>query len=216
MLLAAALLVSVPVFAQAPLVRLCPWLSLVLTVPWLWVSLRLRGNPRYADWGDLLVGFTWTWLAGSIYWGWFRWEPVVHLPIEAIGLPFVCLALNRSSPATPPQEHRQPWKVGHWFYLGSLLGTALTDFYFYLVDLMPHWRQLMRIDPQFSQVVFQDALSRMHTPWGGFCAGTLLAMLLVLGGLSLRSRQLHFWAFGGAVLSTILVDGLFWFAATLA
>jgi len=32
---AASFLVSVPVFIQAPLVRLLPWMSLVLTVGWL-------------------------------------------------------------------------------------------------------------------------------------------------------------------------------------
>ncbi|HEY9657520.1 MAG TPA: DUF3120 domain-containing protein, partial [Allocoleopsis sp.] len=39
---AAAFLVSVPVFIQAPLVRSLPWVSLGMTVGWLWLSLRLR------------------------------------------------------------------------------------------------------------------------------------------------------------------------------
>jgi hypothetical protein len=44
----------------------------------------------------------------------------------------------------------------------------------------------------------------------------LVAALLSVGIWPLRHRQLHWWAFGGAVLSTLLVDGLFWIAATNA
>lgn len=202
---AAALLVSIPVFAQAPLVRLFPWLSLVLTLPWLGISLKLRSHPTLHTWGDLLLGFTWTWLAGSVYWGWLRWEPLLHLPVEAIGLPFVLWGLAR-----------QRDRIGNWFYLGSLFGTAITDSYFYLVGLIPHWRQLMIVEPDAIPDIFVKALHQMQTFWGTGCAIALVGILLCVGGLSLRSPQLHRWAFGGAVLSTILVDGLFWFAATLA
>src|SRR6476469_6893616 len=152
MLVAAVFLVSVPVFVQAPLVRWFPELSLLLTGGWLGLSLILMARDRTQLWGDLLFGFTWSWLAGSIYWGWFRWEPLLHLPIEAIGLPVAIWCLVR-----------QWGKVGNFFYLGSLFGTVVTDLYFYIVDLIPHW-----------------------------------------------------WAFGGAVLSTILVDGLFWLVASAA
>ena len=61
--------------------------------------------------------------------------------------------------------------------------------------------------------VFQDALALMQTPWGQGCAIILLLMLVVVGTLPLRFQPLHAWAFSGAVLSTILVDGLFWFGA---
>jgi hypothetical protein len=156
-------------------------------------------------WGELLLGFTWTWLAGSIYWGWLRWEPLLHLPVEAIGLPFVGLALVQR------QE-----KVGNWFYLGSLLGTAITDIYFYLVNLIPHWRQIMQVELDAAHPILEDALNRIQTPWGVGCAVVLISVLLCGGILPLKSRQLHWWAFSGAVLSTILVDGLFWVAASLA
>ncbi len=204
---ASAFLISVPVFIQAPMVRALPWVSLALTLGWLWVSQELRARPRTFIWGDLLLGFTWTWLAGSIYWGWLRWEPLVHLPVEAIPLPFVLWSLVRS--VQKPQ-------VGHWFYLGSLFGTAVTDLYFYLVDLIPYWRQLMRVEPSLSQPILQNAVLQMQTPWGGGCALVLLLVLVLVGVLPLRDNRLHRWAFGGAVLSTILVDGLFWLVATLA
>lgn len=204
-LAAAIILVSVPVFFQAPLVKVWPGLSLVLTAAWLSVALWLRSRPGMQIWGDLLVGFSWTWLAGSIYWGWFRWEPYYHLPLEAIGLPLVLILMRRG------------WgTVGNWFYLGSLFGTVLTDVYFYIVGLIPHWRQLMQIEPSQAASVLHAALEEMQTPLGYSAAAVIVLVLLTVGGLPLRSRALHWWAFGGAVLSTLLVDGLFWFAATTA
>lgn len=216
---AAAFLVSVPVFIEAPLVRLFPWISLGLTGVWLWLSLRLRSQATTHLWGDLLLGFTWTWLAGSVYWGWFRWEPFLHLPIEAMALPFALAGLRLG----PTRMGR--WfclgplfsgKIGNWFYLGSLFGTVVTDIYFYVVDLIPHWRKLMQVAPEAVQPIFQNALAQIQTPWGVAWAIGLASLLLLVGSLPLRSADLHRWAFGGAVLSTIVVDGLFWLAATAA
>ncbi|MEB3336051.1 MAG: DUF3120 domain-containing protein, partial [Leptolyngbyaceae bacterium] len=148
-------MVSVPVFIQAPLVRLLPGLSLGLTVALVGLSLTLLSRPGSQLWGDLLIGFTWSWFAGSIFWGWLRWEPILHIPVEAIGLPFVIWCFIRG------------WaKVGNFFYLGSLLGTALTDLYFYLVDLIPHWRQLMYAEPELALPIFQSAIAQVKTPWG--------------------------------------------------
>jgi hypothetical protein len=204
MFAAAAFLVSVPVFVQAPLVRLFPWLSLLSTAIWVGLSLRLQRHPGLSHWGDLLMGFSWTWLAGALYWGWFRWEPLIHLPIEAIGLPFAVTELLKGRN-----------KVGNWFYLGSLFGTIMTDVYFYLVNLIPHWRQLMQVEPSLAQVVLHSAINQIQTPWGIGCAFGLIGMLLLVGLVPLRSNQLHWWTFGGAVLSTVLVDGLFWLGATV-
>lgn len=205
MLAAAVFLISVPIFVQAPLVRALPWLGLASTAGWLGVSGWLWMRPQTRLWGDLLFGFSWTWFTGSIYWGWFRWEPFLHLPIEAIGLPFAVFCLLR-----------QQGKVGNWFYLGSLFGTVLTDLYFYLMNLIPYWRQLMQVEPGLAKPILQAAVSEMQTPRGLGFAAIMVTILLVVGLLPLRSSQLHWWAFGGAVLSTLLVDGLFWLAATTA
>ncbi|WP_017717080.1 DUF3120 domain-containing protein [Kamptonema formosum] len=201
-LAASVFLVSVPVFFQAPLVRQLPWLSLALTAGWVWLSFWLQSRSKTQVWGDLLLGFTGSWLAGSIYWGWLRIEPVLHLPVEAICLPVALWCAMR-----------RRWQVGAWFYIGSLFGTAITDLYFYLVDLIPHWRKIMEVDPALALPVFQSATRLVGTPWGISWAAVLLAVLLSAGLVPLKSKQLHWWAFGGAVLSTILVDGLFWIAA---
>ncbi|MBW4632337.1 MAG: DUF3120 domain-containing protein [Iphinoe sp. HA4291-MV1] len=202
---AAVFLVSVPVFIEAPLVRSLPWLSLALTAGWVWLSFHFMSRDATYVWGDLLLGFSWSWLAGSIYWGWLRWEPLWHLPVESIGLPFALWCLSRN------------WgKIGNWFYLGSLLGTVLTDVYFYLVDLIPYWRQIMWVEST-SEVtpILQSAVAQVHTPWGQAWALVLAIVLLTVGILPLSWKQRHWYAFSGAVLSTILVDCLFLLAAVL-
>jgi hypothetical protein len=203
----AVVLVSGPVFLEAPLVRFLPWLSLALSPLLFWSGKRLLATPKHSLSGDLLIGFAWTWVSGSIYWGWFRWEPVLHLPIEAIGLPFALFCIARN------------WgKVGNFFYLGSLLGTALTDIYFYLTDLMPYWRGLMRVEESdLAAQLFHNALNQINTPWGVTWAALLAAFLLGISFMTLlATKETHWWAFGGAVFSTILVDSLFAVAALVA
>jgi hypothetical protein len=203
----AAFLVSVPVFIQAPLVRYYPEVSLGLTFFWVGLGVWLLKQEKISLWGDLLLGFSWSWLAGSLYWGWWRWEPLIHIPMEAIGLPFVLWGLYKGR-----------GKVGNLFYLGSLLGTAITDVYFYLTGLIPYWRQLMTVelDPNLVSPIFHNALAQIETPWGISWAIVLLNLLLAIGIYPLQKRVCHWWAFSGAVLSTILVDGLFWITASLA
>lgn len=202
---AASFLVSVPVFFQAPIVRLFPWLSLGLTFVWIVIGWLLYQRPQTRWWGDILLGFSWSWLAGSIYWGWLRWEPLIHIPVEAIGLPFALWCIWRG------------WGlVGNYFYLGSLLGTAITDLYFYLTGLIPHWRNLMTVEPALVSPIFHSALDQMQTLWGISWAIVLVNLLLAVSFWSLRKKQLYWWAFAGAVLSTILVDSLFWIAAYFA
>lgn len=201
---AAVFLVVVPVFFQAPLVRSLPWLSLTLTGTWLLAGISLASRVGTRSWGDLLTGFTWTWLAGSIYWGWFRTEPLLHLPIEAIGFPLVLVLLSQGK-----------GRLGSYFYFGSLLGTAITDLYMYWTDLLPMWRQVMIADPEWVPVLLQEAAKSLQNPTD-FSRGLLLAVgLLFLGLLPLQSKQSCWWAFSGAVLSTLIVDLLFFVSALL-
>lgn len=188
------------------MVRLWPWLSLLLTPLWVALAFSLMKKPQTHIWGDLLLGFSWSWLAGSIYWGWLRWEPFVHLPIEALGVPFALWGLSRR------------WGlVGNLFYLGSFVGTAITDIYFYLTGLIPYWRQVMIVDPAFAGTIFQKAIAQIQTVWGLSWAIVLVNILLGLGFWALRRmNKAHWGAFAGAILSTILVDFLFWIAALFA
>lgn len=202
---AASFLVSVPVFIQAPLVKELPLLSLAITLGWVWLGFRLLKRPTTEIWGDLLLGFSWSWLAGSIYWGWLRSEPFIHLPIEAMGMPFALWGLWRGR-----------GKIGNLFYLGSLLGTAITDLYFYITDLIPYWREVMAVEPELAKPILQNAIAQVQTTWGISWAVVLVTTLGVVGCWSLAKKELPWWAFSGAVLSTIFVDSLFWLAASMA
>ncbi len=193
--LASAFLVSVPVFIQAPLVRIVPWLSLLLTIPLVWLSLNWRKGEI---WGDLLFGFALTWLTGAIYWGWLRFNPALHIPVEALALPFAIWFSCKGKGL-----------IGNWFYFGSLLGTAITDLYFYLTGLIPYWREVMNIEPSLIQPLLQEAIAIVETPYGISLAIVLTNVLLGFSLYGLQKKQLHFLAFSGAVLSTILTDGLF-------
>lgn len=206
---ASVLLVTLPVFVQAPLVRQWPTFSLLTSLVWLGMGFYLRSQPRLQLWGDLLIGFTLAWFAGSIYWGWFRWEPLLHIPLEAIALPFAVWAWQASL-----------CRVGMGFYLGSLLGTAITDLYFYLVDLIPFWRSLLRVDQTQALTVLQAALAKVQTPWGSGWAAALIVALCMIGFMPLLPRntdhesRLYRWVFSGAVLGTLMVDSLFLLVAT--
>ncbi|WP_218080632.1 DUF3120 domain-containing protein [Anthocerotibacter panamensis] len=195
---ASAFLVSIPVFFQAPLVRTAPQLSLGLTLFWLGLSymLRLRSGTRL--WGSLLFGFTLSWWCGSLYWGWLRFDPVWHLPIEALGFPLALLALRH-------------FRAGAYFYAGSFVGTALTDLYIWSVDLTPWWVRMMRDEsPQNLSVVMNGALTQMHSLPGVLWAVAISGVLLVSGMIGLRKRNIYALTFAGAVLSTLFVDALFW------
>lgn len=204
-LAAAAFLVSVPVFIEAPLVRYYPILSVVMTLLWVSLGWILCQRSQSRIWGDLLLGFSWSWLAGAIYWGWFRWEPSIHLPIESIGVPFAIWALWRGV-----------GKIGALFYLGSLLGTAITDLYFYQVGLIDYWRQLMQVEPNLAMPILQQAIAQVRTPWGTAWAVVLVNLLCGVGIIRLGTKQLHWYAFSGAVLTTIVVDSLFLWVASHA
>lgn len=192
-------------FVEAPLVRHYPVVSVVSTIFWVSLGSILIQRPQSRIWGDLILGFSWSWLAGAIYWGWFRWDPAIHLPIEAIGVPVALWCLWRGI-----------GKIGNLFYLGSLLGTAITDLYFYQVGLTDHWKQIMQVEPALAMPILQQAISQVRTPWGMAWAVVLVNLLLGVGIMSLGQKQLHWYAFGGAVLTTIFVDSLFFWFASIA
>jgi len=197
----AAFLVSIPVFVQAPLVRIAPFWSLALTLGWLFLSYRLRTRPNTRLLGSLLFGFTLSWWCGGLYWGWLREDPLWHLPVEALGIPIAMLAY-------------QHFRVGSAFYLGSFVGTTLTDVYIWGTGLTPWWGRVMRDEsPENLQVVMDQALGQMHTLWGLFWGLGVGALLLIIGLWAMRSRTIHHWAFAGAVLSTLVVGGMFWASA---
>jgi hypothetical protein len=201
----AALLVALPVFVQAPWVREAPLGATLFTIPLLASGLLLqrRGQGIWSAIGALLVGFSGSWLGGSIFWGWFRDQPFWHLPIEAFALP---LALG---------GWRTPWRLGCGFYLGSLAGTACTDLVMALSGVIQRWPAVVNGSLEEAPLLLHQAgLSLLHP----------LPITLILSAAGLLSLAcVWLWRAGesqriaaAALATTLAVDGLFLAAALAA
>lgn len=204
--LIAALLVTVPVFVQAPWVRMAPMAAALFTLPLaaLGVVLEQRASGRLRSLGVLLVGFAGSWLGGSLFWGWCRLHPLWHLPIEAFALPIALAGL------------RSRWRLAAGFYLTSLLGTAATDAVMALSGVMAFWPSVLAAPATEAPALLQSAAAAVLRP--APLALTLLAASLL--------AQLSRWLWGRGALdekvwavtlvTTLAVDGLFLLAAGVA
>ncbi|MCP9809828.1 DUF3120 domain-containing protein [Cyanobium sp. HWJ4-Hawea] len=202
---ASGVLVTLPVFLQAPWVRIAPFSATLFTVPLVAIGLALahHPNPRMRDWGYLLVGFCGSWLGGCLFWGWCRLHPIWHLPLEAFVLPLALAGLGGR------------WRLACGFYLGSLIGTAATDGAIALTGVMPLWPQVLGASPSEAASFLQAAALQLLQPTG----------LLVVGAFALGLSQLCRWLGGlgevgritaAALATTLAVDGLFWLVALAA
>ena len=204
--LIAALLVAVPVFVQAPWVRVAPMAAALFTVPLagLGMGLEQSSQARLRSLGLVLVGFAGSWLGGSLFWGWCRLHPLWHLPIEAFALPIALAGLGSR------------WRLAAGFYLTSLLGTAATDAVMALSGVMAHWPRVLAASPSEAPALLQAAASVVLQP------GPLALMLL--SGTLLARLSARLWRQGGddervwaaTLATTLAVDGLFLMAAALA
>lgn len=196
--LLAALLVSLPVFLQAPLVRQQPALASIFTLLLLAIGILKRGT-----WGNLIVGFSGSWLAGCVFWGWLRLHPLWHLPVEAFALPIALAGLWG------------PWRQAGQFYLGALLGTACTDAAMALCGVMPLWPQVLEAEPAAAQQLLAEAAALVLQP------SHLLVVTIFAVGMLCFSRWLWLKGQGCRVVAaclatTLLVDGIFLFLALLS
>ena len=204
--LTGALLVALPVFLQAPWVRLAPFSAALFTAPLLLLALTLeaRRAPHWNSAGALLVGFSGSWLGGCLFWGWFRLHPLWHLPIEAFALPLALGGL------------RGRWQLAASFYLASLLGTACTDGVMAVTGVMGHWTSVLLAPLDQAPLLLQQAALGVLQP------APLGVTLLTAVGLTALCRR--FWRHpdpswrlaASAVATTLAVDGLFLAAALWA
>lgn len=207
----AAALVTLPVFLQAPWVRLHPFTATLFTIVLLTagVNLQLNSRGRRAEIGSLLVGFSGSWLAGCLFWGWLRAHPLLHLPIEAFALPLAITGLNSR------------WRLACGFYLASLLGTVCTDLMMLATGVMPFWPQVVSAPLHEAGLQLHDAAIQLLRPQSLTLLATAATGILITARL-LRQRSLEGTAgddllgMAAAVLTTTLwVDGLFLAAALL-
>jgi hypothetical protein len=203
--LAGALLVALPVFLQAPWVRLAPVTATLFTAALLTAGILLERQFRgwYREAGSLLVGFSGSWLAGCLFWGWCRLHPIWHLPIEAFALPLALAGL------------RSRWRLGCALYLGSLLGTAATDAAIAATGLMPLWPQVLAAAPADAALLLQQAGQRVLEP-------ACLALVITAAILLVQACRWLWWrgksarVASTALATTLAIDGLFLAAALLA
>ena len=196
---AGALLVALPVFLQAPWVRLAPFSAAVFTLPLVLVGVLLeqRRHPGCSTAGALLVGFSGSWLGGCLFWGWCRLHPLWHLPIEAFALPLALAGLKGR------------WRLAASFYLASLLGTACTDGVMAITGVMGPWREVL-LAPLDQAAL--DVLEPLPLAVVGLAACGLIGLCR------------HYWRHpdpawrlaASALATTLCVDGLFLAAALAA
>tara|TARA_B100002051_G_C16743311_1_gene645758 strand:+ start:5063 stop:5776 length:714 start_codon:yes stop_codon:yes gene_type:complete len=207
----ASVMVVLPVFVQAPWVRLHPFSAVLFTSVFLSLGLilHLGGTGRRAELGSLLVGFSGSWLAGCLFWGWLRAHPAIHLPIEAFALPLGLAGL------------RTRWHLAAGFYLASLLGTACTDLMMLISGVMPFWPLVVNAPIGESSLLLRSAAEQVLQPPVFALLGLATSLILVTANqLKSRARKAgtngECMSMAAAVLTTTLwVDGLFLLAALL-
>ena len=208
----ASMLVVLPVFVQAPWVREQPFTSCLFGFVLLAVGVITHSMAplKWKDFGALLVGFSGSWLAGSLFWGWLASHPLLHLPVEAFALPLAITGLQTR------------WRLGCAFYLASLVGTAFTDLAMALTGVMTLWPAVVGASTAEATVLLQDAAAFVLRPSSlltVMAAGVIILQLVQYcrhqSSLSLATDKA--WSVAAAVLfTTLLIDGLFLSLSLLA
>ena len=136
-------------------------------------------------------------------------HPVLHLPVEAVALPFAMLGLNTK------------WRIGAAFYLACLLGTAFTDVMMVFTGVMHQWPLVVNSSIQdASQILNLTSLNLLNLPSVLLMISAGVFILFISDqmrkrGNLINSLQGGAWLVASAALTTTLwVDGLF-FLTTL-
>ena len=90
--------VILPIFVQAPWVRLEPISALCFTFVIILVAIVLnqKGSNKWFIVSSLLLGISGSWLGGCLFWGWLSPFPILHIPVEAVVLPLALIGLGTS------------------------------------------------------------------------------------------------------------------------
>ncbi len=203
-------MVVLPVFVQAPWVHVYPFSAFLFSfiIFFLGFYLLKFSSSKWTSVGSLLLGVSWSWLGGCLFWGWLRAHPVWHLPVESIALPIALSLLNTR------------WKIGASFYLASLLGTGLTDLMIVLTGVMKSWPEVVEAPFSKASEILSYTAANLLTPISLISiAIAALLIIWIANWMTKQSRsQIDYsdaWLVSSAALTTTLwVDGLF-FATTL-
>ena len=203
--------VILPIFIQAPWVRLEPISALCFTFVILLGAffLNQKGRDKWFIVSSLLLGVSGSWLGGCLFWGWLSPFPILHIPVEAVVLPLALFGLGTN------------WKIGSSFYISSLFGTAVTDITIFSIGIMDQWREVITADAETAPLILQNTSENLiHIK--------SLSIIVFVGLiLWLISKEIFDFATintssGKALLvstyviqTTLIVDGIFIFLAIL-
>ena len=137
--------VILPIFLQAPWVRIEPVSALCFTFVILFAAFILsrKQSNKWFIVGSLLLGVSGSWLGGCLFWGWLSPYPILHIPVEAVVLPLALIGLGTK------------WKIGSSFYIASLFGTAVTDITIFLIGIMDQWKEVITADSETAPLILQ-------------------------------------------------------------
>ena len=203
--------VILPIFVQAPWVRLEPISALCFTFVILlgaFLLYKKQSNKWYIV-SSLLLGVSGSWLGGCLFWGWLSPFPILHIPVEAVVLPLALIGLGTN------------WRIGSSFYISSLFGTAVTDMTIFLIGIMDQWKQVITADSENAPLILQKTSENLIQ------IKSLSIIFIVALILWFISKEIFDSATinttnGKALLvssyviqTTLIVDGIFVFLAVL-
>jgi len=206
-----SLFVILPIFIQAPWVRLNPISALCFTFIILLGAyvLHKKLSKKWYIVSSLLIGVSGSWLGGCLFWGWLSPFPILHIPVEAVVLPLALVGLGTN------------WKIGSSFYISSLFGTAVTDMTIFLIGIMDQWREVITADSESASLILQktsENLIQIKSLSIIFFVGLVLwfiskeifdsATINTTNGIALLVSSY-------VIQTTLIVDGIFIFLAIL-
>ena len=203
--------VILPIFVQAPWVRLQPVSALCFTFVILlaaFILSRKQSNQWFIV-GSLLLGVSGSWLGGCLFWGWLSPYPILHIPVEAVVLPLALIGLGTK------------WKIGSSFYIASLFGTAVTDITIFLIGIMDQWKEVITADSDTAPLIFQKTSENL-IQIKSLSIIIFVAVILWFISKEILNSAIINSTNGKALLvssyviqTTLIVDGIFVFLAIL-
>ena len=204
-------LVILPIFIQAPWVRLEPISALCFTFVILFGSfvLKKKSSDKWFIVSSLLLGVSGSWLGGCLFWGWLSPFPILHIPVEAVVLPLALIGLGTN------------WKIGSSFYISSLFGTAVTDITIFLIGIMDQWREVITADSENAPLILQKTSENL-IQIKSISIIIFVALILwfiskeIFDNASINSTNGKALLVSSYVIqTTLIVDGIFIFLAIL-
>ena len=209
--LLSSFLVILPIFVQAPWVRLEPVSARCFTfvsISGAFLLYKKRSNKWFIV-SSLLLGVSGSWLGGCLFWGWLSPFPILHIPVEAVVLPLALIGIGTN------------WKIASSFYISSLFGTAITDITILLIGIMDQWKQVITADSETAPRILEktsENLIQIKSLSIIFFVGLILWFISkeIFDSATINTTSGKALLVSSYVIqTTLIVDGIFIFLAIL-